>query len=573
MFARVMHITLLSAILIVSIGFAQGKKGNAPGRIEPYSITVSALQSSSATDISVTVLTNDNDNYPVPGLFKKLQVKVLNASGDAVYVRNFFHVPIVEGKALVGVTDLAPGMPVEIHALIKTNLTVDAEVLKAFTIVSFRPDLVIKEVDAPEQVAPNVPFNIEVVVGEVRFQNGATANVSLSDGPTTLATATGIVVNPGGEVSVLFQGVMLSGVGTHDLTAGISDAVPGEYDTGNNEYDFSVEVASGIQVDPASFTLEYDHRKNIDITLLNVFCDFVSEDVREVGTSRGSWFYSAAFDFTPVSPLDSIRWEARTASGTLTRGFLSALPAQSISASFDSYSGDVVDLDGSSLNFTIFVDKNSGVTNLSLNKMAGDYYYVQRFPDGTTDSVAQNSSQMNLDGFLEIRLLFADDTQFFGGGGSVDVVPYHLEEVPPVNDSTVIGGCLFQTKISVSHELSANFGSGTTNPDLLPSGKAAGNLFAAARDFTPVMTDLAQNYPNPFNPSTTINFTIAQSGPAVLKVYDILGNEVAELFHGNAEGGKVYRFTFDASRFASGMYFAKLEAGGRRFTKRMILMK
>jgi hypothetical protein len=84
---------------------------------------------------------------------------------------------------------------------------------------------------------------------------------------------------------------------------------------------------------------------------------------------------------------------------------------------------------------------------------------------------------------------------------------------------------------------------------------------------------LAQNYPNPFNPNTMIEFAVPQNGPATMKVYDVLGQEVATLFHGNAETGKIYYSHFDASIFSSGVYFYTLRSAGKAETKRMIVIK
>jgi hypothetical protein len=88
----------------------------------------------------------------------------------------------------------------------------------------------------------------------------------------------------------------------------------------------------------------------------------------------------------------------------------------------------------------------------------------------------------------------------------------------------------------------------------------------------PASFDLSQNYPNPFNPSTRIDYSIIQSGPVSLKVFDLLGREVATLFNGDQ---KVGRFTveFDGSHLASGVYFYKLQAGSNSITKKLVLMK
>ena len=84
---------------------------------------------------------------------------------------------------------------------------------------------------------------------------------------------------------------------------------------------------------------------------------------------------------------------------------------------------------------------------------------------------------------------------------------------------------------------------------------------------------LAQNYPNPFNPSTLIDFVVPQSGFASMKVYNVLGQEVAALFEGSADAGKVYTARFNASNLPSGLYFYTLRSAGKLETKRMLLMK
>jgi hypothetical protein len=84
---------------------------------------------------------------------------------------------------------------------------------------------------------------------------------------------------------------------------------------------------------------------------------------------------------------------------------------------------------------------------------------------------------------------------------------------------------------------------------------------------------LAQNYPNPFNPSTLIEFVVPQSGFASMKVYNVLGQEVASLFEGNAEAGKINTARFNASNLPSGIYFYTLRSAGKAETKRMLLTK
>ncbi|HQY21741.1 MAG TPA: T9SS type A sorting domain-containing protein [Ignavibacteria bacterium] len=85
--------------------------------------------------------------------------------------------------------------------------------------------------------------------------------------------------------------------------------------------------------------------------------------------------------------------------------------------------------------------------------------------------------------------------------------------------------------------------------------------------------NLSQNYPNPFNPKTVINYELQVTGNAKLKVFDVLGNEVAEPVNEKQNAGS-YSVDFDGSGFASGTYFYSLYIDGRLLaTKRMMLLK
>ena len=112
-------------------------------------------------------------------------------------------------------------------------------------------------------------------------------------------------------------------------------------------------------------------------------------------------------------------------------------------------------------------------------------------------------------------------------------------------------------------------------------GKALGDLNWFPEQMTgvtktlnqlPVKFSLSQNYPNPFNPSTSINYSTPLSGYVSLKIYNILGQEVAIVFQGYQQAG-FYTANFDASKLASGVYIYKLQAGRQQLSKKMILMK
>lgn len=83
---------------------------------------------------------------------------------------------------------------------------------------------------------------------------------------------------------------------------------------------------------------------------------------------------------------------------------------------------------------------------------------------------------------------------------------------------------------------------------------------------------LSQNYPNPFNPTTKINFELSASGFTTLKIYDMLGNEVATLVQNELTAGS-HSVNFNAANLASGTYLYQLNVNGTRITNKMILLK
>jgi len=91
-------------------------------------------------------------------------------------------------------------------------------------------------------------------------------------------------------------------------------------------------------------------------------------------------------------------------------------------------------------------------------------------------------------------------------------------------------------------------------------------------NFTPAKFELVQNYPNPFNPSTTIKYQIANNSYVSMKVYDILGKEVATLVNATLKAGQ-YELQFNASSLTSGVYFYKIIAGNFTDTKKMLIIK
>jgi hypothetical protein len=104
------------------------------------------------------------------------------------------------------------------------------------------------------------------------------------------------------------------------------------------------------------------------------------------------------------------------------------------------------------------------------------------------------------------------------------------------------------------------------------SNEVSLNLTGVKKEVLPREYSLSQNYPNPFNPTTTIGYQLPISGYLTLKVYNLLGQEVATIFEGVQSAGN-YSVTFDANGLTGGIYFYQLKAGSFVENKKFILLK
>ncbi len=98
------------------------------------------------------------------------------------------------------------------------------------------------------------------------------------------------------------------------------------------------------------------------------------------------------------------------------------------------------------------------------------------------------------------------------------------------------------------------------------------NAIQATGPQVPTNFTLSQNYPNPFNPTTDIAYSVPKTGIVTLAIFNILGEKVATLFSGVRQPGN-YLATFNGSKFASGMYFYRLQSSNLSITKKLMLIK
>ncbi|MEK7671604.1 MAG: T9SS type A sorting domain-containing protein [Bacteroidota bacterium] len=98
-------------------------------------------------------------------------------------------------------------------------------------------------------------------------------------------------------------------------------------------------------------------------------------------------------------------------------------------------------------------------------------------------------------------------------------------------------------------------------------------LVTSVSHSTPLTYSLSQNYPNPFNPETEIKFSVDATAQVTLELYNTLGQKVATLFNDVAEAGRYYNIRVNATSLASGIYFYKLQSGGRSELRKMVVLR
>ncbi len=203
------------------------------------------------------------------------------------------------------------------------------------------------------------------------------------------------------------------------------------------------------------------------------------------------------------------------------------------------------------------------------------------------DSVIYDEDSISISAIIKTKSGVADASIFWTTDTSLGFISSNMQFVsgdsavgyiPAQNDSTIVYYYLSAT---------SNSGRTVTKPIVAPDGfykfLVENSVTSVVDNSQPAEFILYQNYPNPFNPSTKIKFTLTPSLSlgervsegrvrAVLKIYDVLGNELATLVNEEKSAGS-YDVTFNANGLPSGVYFYQLKAGSFVESKKMILLK
>jgi hypothetical protein len=169
----------------------------------------------------------------------------------------------------------------------------------------------------------------------------------------------------------------------------------------------------------------------------------------------------------------------------------------------------------------------------------------------------------------DIRTLLVSGTDIFAGTNGSGVFLTSNNGVSWTSINTGLTNAFVLSLVRCGATLLAGVhGSGVWKRPLLevttPVDRPANNL--------PQQFRLDQNYPNPFNPATTITYTVGRTSRVSLRVFNLVGKEVATLLDETQSAGH-HEVVFDATNFPSGMYLYQLHAGQLTGTRRMVILK
>jgi hypothetical protein len=255
------------------------------------------------------------------------------------------------------------------------------------------------------------------------------------------------------------------------------------------------------------------------------------------------------------------------------------------SAQFYFTFGDVL-VDGKLIRFTTIPDTtnidslpivNQYLTTENFN-LTGQSNFLYGVRYGITDSLAAIAALQNGNTVrFSVELIDAQTEQVIGTYDDIEYTENNVFQYDNIGyqvNTSGIGSRVVKLRLKVSLTDSVHYSITERYDTEIFLGKRGSNRVAIGFQGSNVITSysLEQNFPNPFNPTTMINYALPKAGNVVLKVYDVLGKEVATLINDFKESGR-YSVEFDASKLSSGMYIYKLTSDKFTEVKKMMLVK
>ncbi len=355
---------------------------------------------------------------------------------------------------------------------------------------------------------------------------------------------------------------------------------PGEYNSSNNEFNgwtidksgngrvilaTDVYTASG-STSALTAQVWFEFKRGIVETGNNTLVHRSTTSATVFGASDSSYVIGAmgrgASSSTsnkdyPIGDENGYRpVRVRTVTGNATTGhWITArcIPGNASIGASGTFSGDI---DKVSAVRYYKVDYFKGITTTATLKAA---FYTLSY--GTNDGVAAGNTSLRV-------AHSTDDRASWVGNGPTAPNMTALDSLPRLVVADSLASALDLTDGGASLYLALARATGTTENSLEGPGTAVERITGEL----PSRFSVSQNYPNPFNPSTMIEYSLPQEQPVTVKVFSLLGQEVATLVS-TVQSAGTYRVTFDASSLTSGMYIYQVRAGALMQSRRMMLVK
>ena len=184
----------------------------------------------------------------------------------------------------------------------------------------------------------------------------------------------------------------------------------------------------------------------------------------------------------------------------------------------------------------------------------------------STNSVIKKISSLSFNTSLQ-NIAISNDDKYAVAIGAFEKLIISLEADTVIQTFTAGG-----TNVAINSDGSKFYVTDSYNGTVRVYSRQNTSVVNNNVNAAPSVFELKQNYPNPFNPVTEINYSIPASGYVSLKVYNLLGQVVSELYQGYLKPGS-YKAVFDASKISSGVYLYRLQFNKLDITKKMIIMK
>src|SRR5438105_2798062 len=240
-----MHKLLATLALVVAFQASAASSATLPcpppGGDPAYQVSLRSLTGPAGADLTMHVKRAPESGCAIPDALKKVQVKIFALDGTLVSTKNLDDVAADGGTTELRLGKVAREQRVTTDVLVQNADATRTYVLRGSTRTLLRPDLIVQTTTVPQVVFATRTFDVTAQIAELNGDVGASATLTLTDGPLELGTAP-VTLDAGGAAEIHFQNIALADPGRNTLALTVRDADPGETDVANNVRRAGIDV-------------------------------------------------------------------------------------------------------------------------------------------------------------------------------------------------------------------------------------------------------------------------------------------------------------------------------------------